>query len=145
MPATQTQQCTYTLTAATNGTSGYSISYLPAATLTSGANTITALTSPTASTLNTEQFGINLAANTAAGSHTASNFGAAPSGGSGTASSNYTTSNLFKLNAAGETIATATSPSLTTTYTVSTIANITNTTEAGAYTTTFTYNIVSTY
>ncbi len=145
LSTSQTQQCTYTLTAATNGTSGYSISYLPVVTLTSGANTILALTSPTASTLNTEQFGINLAANTAAGSHTASSFGAAPSGGSGVASANYTTANSFKLATGGETIATASAPSLSTTYTVSTIANITNTTEAGAYTTTFTYNIVSTY
>ncbi len=145
LSATQTQQCTYTLSAATNGESGYGISYLPAATLTSGGNTITALGSPTASTLNTEQFGLNLAANTAAGSHTATDFGAAPSGGSGAAAANYATANSFKFTTAGDQVASSAGPSLATTYTVSTIANIGNTTEAGAYSTAITFNIVAGY
>ncbi len=142
---TQTQQCTYTLSAATNGESGYAVSYLPAATLTSGGNTITALSSPTASTLNTEQFGLNLAANTAVGSHTAADFGAVPSGGSGTVAANYATANSFKFATAGDQVASSVGPSLATTYTVSTIANIGNTTEAGTYSTTITYNIVAGY
>jgi hypothetical protein len=145
LSVSQTQQCTYSLTAATNGTSGYTISYLPVATLTSGANTINALSSLTASTLNTEQFGINLRANTAVGSNTASPFGADVSGGSGVVSAAYNTADSFKLVVAGDTIASTPAPSLTSTYTVSTIANIGATTEAGAYTTTLTYNIVAGY
>ncbi len=145
LSTTQTQQCTYALSAATNGESGYGISYLPAATLTSGGNTITALGSSTASTLNTEQFGLNLAANTAAGSHTATDFGAAPSGGSGVVAANYSTANSFKFATAGEQVASSAGPSLATTYTVSTIANIGNTTEAGAYSTTVTFTIVAGY
>ncbi len=145
LSTTQTQQCTYTLSAATNGESGYGISYLPAATLTSGGNTITALGSPTASTLNTEQFGLNLAANTAAGSHTATDFGAAPSGGSGAAVVNYATANSFKFATAGDQVASSAGPSLATTYTVSTIANIGNATEAGAYSTIVTFNVVAGY
>ncbi len=145
LSATQTQQCTYTLSAATNGQSGYAIAYLPAATLTSGGNTITALGSSTASTLNTEQFGLNLTANTAAGSHTATDFGAAPSGGAGAATANYATANSFKFATAGDQVASSAGPSLATTYTVSTIANIGNTTEAGAYSTTVTFTIVAGY
>jgi hypothetical protein len=145
LSVSQAQQCTYTLTASTNGTSGYTISYLPVVTLTSGANTITALSALTASTLNTEQFGINLRANTAVGSNTAGAFGADVSGGSGTVASAYNTVDSFKLVAAGDTVSSSASPSLASTYTVSTIANIGATTEAGAYTTTLTYNIVAGY
>ncbi len=145
LSGTQTQQCTYTLSVATNGESGYGISYLPAVTLTSGGNTITALGSPTASTLNTEQFGINLAANTAVGSHTATDFGAAPSGGVGAAAANYATANSFKFAVAGDQVASSAGPSLATTYTVSTIANIGSTTEAGTYSATVTFNIVAGY
>ncbi len=145
LSTTQTQQCTYTLSAATNGESGYTITYLPAATLTSGWNTIDALGSMTASTLNTEQFGINLAANTAAGSHTATDFGAAPSGGSGLVVGSYVTADVFRFLTAGSALAASFGPSLTTVYTVSTIANIGNTTEAGAYGTTITFNIVAGY
>ncbi len=145
LSTTQTQQCTYILSAATNGESGYAISYLPATTLTSGGNTIDALGSMTASTLNTEQFGINLAANTAAGSHTATDFGAAPSGGVGAAAANYATANSFKFAVAGDQVASSAGPSLATAYTVSTIANIGSTTEAGAYSATVTYTIVARY
>lgn len=145
LSVSQTQFCTYAITAATNGTTGYTISYKPVVTLTSGGNTITALSSQTSSTLNTEQFGINLRANTAIGSHTASAFGADVSGGSGTVASAYNTANSFKFVAAGDTIAQSSVASLTSTYTVSTIGNITNATEAGAYTTTLTYNIVAGY
>jgi hypothetical protein len=145
LSASQTQFCTYGMTAATNGTSGYSISYLPVTTLTSGGNAITALASQTTSTLNTEQFGINLRANTAVGSNTASAFGADVLGGSGSVTAAYNTANSFKLVVGGDTIAQSSVASLTSTFSVSTIANITNTTEAGAYTTTLTYNIVSGY
>jgi hypothetical protein len=141
----QTKACTYAMTAATNGTTGYTISYIPAVTLTSGANTITALASQTASTLNTEQFGINLQANTAVGSHTASDFGVAVTGGSGTVAATYNTANSFKFATAGDIVAQSAVASLTSTYTISTIANITNATEAGAYLTVLTYNIVAGY
>ncbi|MEK7184151.1 MAG: SBBP repeat-containing protein, partial [Patescibacteria group bacterium] len=146
LSVTQTQFCTYTITAATNGTSGYTISYLAATTLTSPAtDTISHLSSQTASSLGSEQFGFNLRANTAAGSNTSVDFGADASGGAGTVAANYNTINQFKLNTSGETIASATGPSVATIFTVGTIANIASSTEAGAYTTTLTYNIVSGY
>ncbi|MEK7184453.1 MAG: SBBP repeat-containing protein, partial [Patescibacteria group bacterium] len=146
LSTTQTQFCTYAITAATNGTSGYTISYLPVSTLTSPAtDTISHLSTQTSSSLGSEQFGFNLRANTAAGSFTSVDFGADPSGGVGTVSANYNTVNQFKLNTSGETIASSTGPSIATVFTVGTIANIASSTEAGAYTTTLTYNIVSVY
>ena len=143
--ATQTKSCTHTIAAASNATGGYVISYIPTTTLTSGANTITAMSSQTGSVVGSEQFGLNLKANTAAGSFTATDFGADPSGGSGTVMSGYQTANLFKFETAGADIAQTTGPSNLTTFTASFIANITTVSEAGTYTTPVTYNIVASY
>jgi hypothetical protein len=141
----QAKSCTHTLSASTNAQSGYVISYIPTTTLTSGANTITAMASQTTSVVGSEQFGMNLKANTAAGSFTAANFGADPSGGTGTVMTGYQTADLFKFATGGANIAQATGASATTTYTASFIANIAVTTEPGTYSTPVTYNIIATY
>lgn len=141
LSASSTGSCSHTMTAASNATSGYSISYIASATLTSPAldtiddNGGTAL----ANAINDEQFGLNLVANTTP------TVGANPSGGSGAAAANYGTANSFAFNTAGATVATTTGPSATTTFTVSYIANIDSATEAGLYTKTQTYNITATY
>ena len=143
--ASQTQFCTHTISAGSNATNGYVISYIPTTTLTSGANTITAMASQTASVLASEQFGFNLKANTAAGSFTATDFGADASGGTGTAMTGYELANQFKFDVAGDDIAQTTGASNSTTFTASFIANITAITEAGLYATPVTYNIVASY
>jgi hypothetical protein len=142
---TTTKSCTHTIAASTNAQSGYVISYIPTTTLTSGANTITAMASQAASVVGSEQFGLNLKANTTAGSFTAADFGADPSGGIGTVATGYSIADQFKFATAGANVAQSTGASATTTYTASFIANIAVTTEAGTYSTPVTYNIIATY
>ncbi len=94
-------------------------------TLTSGANTITAIgNSNTVSAVGTEQFGLRLSA----------------SGGNGAVVAPYAASG-FALNTAGmpDQVATSTSASANTTYSARYIANITSNTEAGSYSSTLTY------
>lgn len=95
------------------------------------------LTSPTASSPGTEQFGINLVANTTVcGAPT--NFGSNPiqvpssSFSYGQVSSGYNTCGLFKY-VKGDTIAYSTRSSGETDYTISYLFNISNVTAAGAY------------
>lgn len=122
-----------TLQAATNGVSGYTITY-NGSTLTSGASTIDAMGTRTTSATNTEQFGINLRDNATP------NTGANPSGGTGAPASNYNTVDEYYFAAdTTTTLASASAATTTTTYTVSYIANVSQTTEAGAYSTTITY------
>ncbi len=142
---TLTKFCTHTLAAGTNAPNGYILSYVATPTLTNGAYTISAMATQTASVLGSEQFGFNLKANTAAGSFTSSNFGAEPSGGSGTVMSGYNVADQFKFNVAGDNIAESTTASLLTTFTAAFIANIQFATEAGTYATPITYNIVASY
>ncbi len=123
---------TSAMTVSTNGATGYVVS-VNGTTLTSGANTITALGSPTASTQNTKQFGINLMANATP------SVGSAVSGtGSGVPAAGYNTANSYKF-VTGETIASASGPTNSNTFTVSYIANIDGSTAAGAYSTLLTY------
>lgn len=130
---TTTATGTSIMAASTNGNSGYSVT-VNGATLTSGANTITALTGGAASSIGTKQFGFNLA-----GANTTPVVGAAVSGtGTGTAAANYAINNTFRLGT-GETIASAAGPTNANTFTVGYIANIDGLTAAGAYTTTLTY------
>ena len=137
--------CSFTLTAATNGTSGYSISYPSSAgTLTSSTDagdTITAIgQTAAASSASNEQFGINLKDNATP------NVGAEASGGSGAAASNYATADSFAWDGTtGRTVASVAGPSATTTFTVSAMANIASTTEAGAYSLSLKLGIVSNY
>lgn len=121
----------HTLSAGTNATSGY-IMYVMGATLTSGANTITAPAGPSATTLGSEQFGLNLSA----------------SGGSGTVDSQYGTSSQYGWGATSsvqDNVASASGASATTTYSATYVGNIGSATEAGSYTTTLTYTATATY
>ena len=89
--------------------------------------------SPTASTMGQEQFGINLAENTTP------NVGASPvqvpssDFSFGTVLGGYNTPNLFKY-VSGETVASSTVESGQTDYTVSMIINVSNATPAGHFT-----------
>lgn len=110
-----------------------------------GAHTLTALTSPTASIVGTEQFGMNLVANTAP-----STFGANPvhvpdsSFAFGVASSGYNTANSYKF-VSGNTIASAPKSSGKTTFTASFIANVSNNTPGGSYSGAQTFVVTGTY
>lgn len=132
LSTSSTGAATSSMTVATNAASGYSVSY-SGATLMSGLNSITALSSPTASSMGNKQFGINLMANTtpAIGSNVSG-------AGSGTPSMNYNTADLFKFHS-GDTIASSSAPTNSNTYTVSYIANIDSVTVPGDYSTNLTY------
>ena len=123
---------TSVMSASTNAENGYSIS-IAGNTLTAGPNTITALTTPTASTVNSRQFGINLVSNTtpAVGTNVTGS-------GSGAAATGYNTANLFKF-VSGDTVASAGAPTNSNTYTTSYIANIDGSTPPGSYQTVLTY------
>lgn len=98
-----------------------------------GSHNLTNLSSQTASSAGTEQFGINLVANTSPAT-----FGADPvqqpstSFSYGTAASGYNTTNVYKY-VNGNTIANASRQSGKTDYTISYIANISISTPNGSY------------
>jgi len=116
-------------------------------TLTSGTDTITALTTPTASTAGTEQFGINMVANTTPA--VGSNPVADPSTffANGIAQTGYDTADFFQFN--DDDIIVRSGPSGQawgrTNYTVSYIANVTSITEAGSYTMNHDIIVTATY
>ena len=142
LTASTTGTCSHTMTAATNASGGYTISYIPTTTLTNGASdTITETgTTGATSTQGTEQFGLNLRLNTTPV------IGADPSGGSGTYSTNYGTVDTFSFNATtGAQVAEASGQTTLTTFTAAYIANVSSATEAGNYSMTQTYNIVAQY
>lgn len=127
-----------TLAAATNGLSGYSISY-NGATLSFGGNTIDAMAAQAASTTGIEQFGINLKQNTIPAT------GAEPVG-SGTPSPGYDTANQYKyIVGTPTTLASTGGVSAVTTYTVTYIANVAPETQYGVYNTTITYICTANY
>lgn len=101
---------------------------------TNGSYVMNGLTSPTASAVGTEQFGINLVANTSPAS-----FGANPtqnpdaSFSHGQVSADYSTANKFKYGQ-GDTIAYSTESSGETDYTISYLFNVSNLTPGGTYT-----------
>jgi len=109
-----------------------------------GGHTLTNMSSAAASSPGTEQFGINLVANTSP------SVGANPSQvpdtsfGFGQAAAGYNTANQFKYND-GDTIAFSNSSSGTTLYTISAIANITTNTQAGFYGTSLFVVVVPTF
>ena len=123
---------TSSMTVGTNAATGYSVTY-SGTTLTSGTNTITALATPTGSSTNSKQFGINLVSNTtpAVGTNVSGS-------GTGAAATGYNSTNLFKFNS-GDTVATINVPTNTNVFTTSYIANIDGISAAGAYTTVITY------
>ncbi|MCB9823028.1 hypothetical protein H6800_02030 [Candidatus Nomurabacteria bacterium] len=137
LSTSSTSSGTSKMDAATNSTSGYAITYT-GATLTSGANTITAL-SGAASSTGSSQYGFNLKANTtpSVGSNVTGS-------GSGTAQTGYNTADSFKF-LTGDTVASASGQTDSNTYTASYIANISNTTNPGTYTSTITYICTATY
>lgn len=124
---------TSTMSASTNAADGYSIT-VAGNTLTGPSGNIDAMASRTTSTPGSaEQFGINLKANTTP------SVGSAVSGtGSGVAVGDYDVVDEFKF-VSGNTVASATAPTNSNTFTVSYIANITPVTAPGAYTTSLTY------
>lgn len=130
---------TSSMTVGTNGSTGYSVSY-SGTTLTSGSNTITAMATAAGSTMNSKQFGINLMANTTPSIGTGVSVG-----GSGTASTGYSTANQYKFNVAGDVVAAATIPTNSNVFTTSYIANIDALTPAGAYSTVITYTATANF
>lgn len=122
-----------TLAAATNAASGYTITYY-GDTLKSGSNSIDAMATKTTSSTGTEQFGINLKDNATP------NTGADPSGGTGAAASDYNTADQYRfITNTTTSLASASAPSASTTFTVSYVVNVGATTEAGNYSTAITY------
>lgn len=120
--------------ATTNAGAGYNIT-VTGTTLESGANSITALSSQTASAVGSAQFGLNLRANTTP------TVGADPSTGSGavgTYTANYGTPNQYRF-VSGDTVAQASVPTNANTFTTSYVVNIPGLQAAGVYTTTMTY------
>jgi hypothetical protein len=124
---------TSTMTAATNATGGYTIAYT-GSTL-AGPTTITAMSTAGASNPGNKQFGLNLMANTGGRGGTA-----VSGAGSGTpwTTADYGTADTFKF-LSGDTVAHATAPTNSNTFTVDYLANIDAATPAGAYTTNVNY------
>lgn len=135
-----TAATTTTFSVRTYLASGYVVvngSNPPTAISGAGTYTLTALASPTGPVPGTEQFGINIAANTNPASLTVPS--ATPvvqipdaSYSFGTAAANYNTANVYKY-AKGDTIASSSKSSGFTQYTVSYIYNISTATPAGQY------------
>jgi hypothetical protein len=108
----------------TNAANGYSVT-ATGTTLTSGANTITAIgAANTAPAIGTEQFGLRLTA----------------TGGTGTVAAPYAASGFaFDTAAFSDQVASATGASANTTFSARYLANITANTEAGSYSSVVTY------
>ena len=109
---------------------------------TNGAHIIPAMATADSSLPGTEQFGINLVANTSPTS-----FGANPDHGQfgfGSAATNYDTANVYRY-VSGDTIASAPKSSGKTTYTISYIVNVANLTPGGQYTSGQTVIVTGTY
>jgi hypothetical protein len=136
---------TAVMAASTNAGGGYIVTYNGTSFTDTTADTITAASSSGVAlgAGGTEQFGFNLAANSGGNFGT---FGAAPSGGSGAATSPYGTNNQIAYSTAGAVqVASAAGPSSQTTYTMSFGANVAGTTKAGAYTATQTFIATGTF
>lgn len=122
-----------TLAAATNGVTGYNITY-NGATLSSGINTIDAMAVKAASATGVEQFGINLKLNTVPAT------GAEPVGGAGAPTADYNTVDQYRyIVGTPTTLASAGGITAVTTYTATYIVNVAPITEHGVYNTTITY------
>ncbi len=146
---TATSYVTSQMAASTNADSGYAITY-SGATLTSGGNTILAMSSPTTSNIGFSQFGVNLKDNATP------NVGANLSAASGAATlqglptTDYNTADTFKFTASGDNIANSdfdgtAGPSDGQIYTVSYIVNVNGAQPVGTYTTTLTYICTPTF
>lgn len=122
----------HTITVSTNASSGYSVT-VQGATLTSGANTITAIGGTnTASAPGTSQFGINLSA----------------SGGSGGVVAPYAGSGFAYAANASTPSRVASAPSgdgVNTVYSVEYLANILGSTSSSSYSSTLTYSVTANF
>ncbi len=140
LTTTSTGNGTSVMAASTNGSSGYAIT-INGATLTSGGNTIDAITSGSgsASSQGSEQFGINVRDNATP------NVGTDPTDTTNlTYGTGYGTIDSFKF-VTGNTVVSKSAASNATKFTVSYIANIAGTTEPGTYTGTYTYICTATF
>jgi hypothetical protein len=111
-------------------------------TLKNGSYSLPPMTTTAASSAGTEQFGMNLVANTSP-----SNVGSNPIYdvfGIGTVAGNYSTPNQFRY-VSGETIASADKSSGKTTYTITYLANVQSLTPGGQYHTDQTLVVTGTY
>lgn len=136
MEHTNTSYGTTQFGVATNYPLGYVV-YMSGTTLTSGNNTIPALTTPTVSKTGQSQFGMNLRANTVP------SVGSNVSGlGTGLPAANYGIQNRYYFNS-GAVIASSIKPTEFNTFTVSYIANVSNAQSAGVYNTTLLYTAVA--
>lgn len=137
-----TSSGTSVMAASTNGGSGYVIT-VNGSTLTcttcSGTPTIAALSSQTAASVGSAQFGLNLRANTTP------SVGADLSGsGTGTYSANYGTANQYRF-VTGDSVATASASTNANTFTASYIVNVPGSQAAGTYTATMNYICTATF
>jgi hypothetical protein len=142
--AAKTGTSTFTIRAYTN--SGYTVATVSQPPKTSTGVTLTPMASQGASTVGTEQFGINLKANTSPAT-----FGSDPtlqpdaSFANGQAATGYNTANQYKYNAGDVIAQTNTSGWGQTTYTISYIGNISGITKAGNYSMVHDLIVVATY
>jgi len=138
LSASATQSGLSQMGVGTNAGSGYAIT-VNGGTLTSGANTINALASQAASSSGTEQFGLNLRANTVP------TIGVDADGsGTGAPTGTYNTVNQFRF-LTGDTVASKGGSDQFRRYQVSYIANIDTATEAGTYTAVMNYIATATF
>jgi hypothetical protein len=136
---TSTSTGTSIIAASTNGNTGYTVS-VAGTTLTSGLNTITALSGGGASSIGSKQFGFNLA-----NANTTPAVGAARSGsGTATATANYGTNDSFRF-LTGDSVISVAGPTNANTFTVGYIANIDGSTPAGVYTSNLTYTATANF
>ena len=127
---TSTNSGTSVFAASTNGNSGYTVT-VNGTSLSNGSHTMDTLGG--ASSIGTEQFGLNLVANTTP------SVGAALSGaGTAAVGPTYATANTFPYST-GSTVASVAVPTNANTFTVSYIANIGGITPPGAYSTYLNY------
>jgi hypothetical protein len=148
---TDTATATSQMAASTNASNGYNIT-VNGVTLTSGSNTIPAMTASTTGVRGTGQFGLNLKLNTTATSTTAvgTEVNASPNGTSlrGQASAGYNTVDNFKFTT-GDTVAksdnTVAGPTNAQIYTVSYVVNVAGNQASGTYTSTLTYICTGTF
>lgn len=148
---TDTATATSQMAASTNATNGYAIT-VAGQTMTSGANTITAMSSATTGARGTSQFGLNLKANTTSTSNPAVGAEVAPSANGtdlkGQAATGYETVDTFKFTS-GDTVANSANggagPTNAQIFTVSYIVNVPGSQTAGTYTTTLTYVCTATF
>lgn len=109
-----------------------------------GQHILTGISSPATSTIGTEQFGINLVANTSPSVGTDPVQYPDNTFGFGQASVDYSSANNFKY-VPGDVISQATESSGRTDYTISFIANVSNNTPGGSYSGSQTLVLVGTY